>query len=226
MKASFKAQVAAVCGILAVGALCFPMPDGGLLVNRLFGKPAQEVTVSETRIAPLIPYHAPQITPAPATPSITLRFHVVPEVVIDQSLSTENWTAGTVEGKTVWQDNQSGMIWGPRLGLSLSSFTNDDLKKAKEACAAETPADVWALPTAAEFDIAKVNGILKMDSDARHRWIGYQEFSGMELPSGRGYVAVSAEKDFSVRCVARSAKAPENGYAEAGNEVTLKAMAE
>jgi hypothetical protein len=117
------------------------------------------------------------------------------------------------------------MAWGPKLDLQLSGMTNYDLELAKSACQKETPLGSWSLPTAAEFDMAKVNGILRDTTGARHRWLTWQEVSpGIVIPSVRGYAPASAGEGYSVRCIGRTLGAPMDGYLTTDNETTLKAM--
>jgi hypothetical protein len=232
MKSSFGLQVAVVCLILVIGALCFPMPDGRLLVQTLAGvtaedkfTPAPRGTVPD-KSSPLVamPAFVAPPPPRPPAPIASKRFRAPLPFVEEATRSTDAWSHGTVEGKNALRDNRSWMIWGPKLALSLPGFTAEDLKKAQEACRAEAPAGAWSLPTAAEFDLAKVNGILNADTDAKHRWIAQMVLPpDLLLPAGRGY---AREEDFSVRCIGRSADAPAEGYPEVSNEITLKAMAE
>lgn len=217
MAAPFKAQVAVVAGILVMTVLLlvyFTLPE------------RKDDTSSRIRVGGVTVVSAPgaQVRTAPTVAVVTSRFLQPVEITPDAAQGVENWTAGTLEGKPVWLDNQSGMVWGPKLAMNVAGFTNTDLDQAKAACAAETPPDTWALPTAAEFDIAKVNGLLKADSDARHAWISYQTVSGLEIPSGRIYNGNQPERRYAVRCVARTDKAPVDGYPETTNEITLQAM--
>lgn len=240
MKAPFWLQVAVVCLILVIGTLCLPVPEGGLLVQRFTGQkptgdymPVSRVRTAQDAEAPTPTTVADADARAPAYVTIIHteeldRFASPLEFIIDESRSTDAWSAGTAGGKEAWRDNKSGMIWGPKLGLTLSSFSEEDMNRAIDACAKEHPEGAWLLPSGAEFDIAKVNGILKVDKDARHRWITFIVIPGMDhvMPAGRGYVPVSKEKHFSVRCIARGENAPANGYLAADNEITLKALAE
>lgn len=234
MKSSFGLQVGVVCLIVLVGALCFPLPDGRLLIERLAGiapdthTPVSRGTVPD-KTAPLVsmPAFVAPPPPRPPAPVVSKRFAAPLPFVEDGSRSTDAWSYGTVEGREAVRDNRSWMIWGPRLDLRLASFDGDGLKTASDTCAKEPPAGSWSLPTAAEFDLAKVNGILQADKNARHRWIAVMVMPpDIRLPAGRGYVPAAEEKEFSVRCIGRSADAPAEGYPEVDNEITLKAMAE
>lgn len=228
VKAPFWAQVAAVVLVVAVGLLCLPMGEDGLLINKLTGTKPEASTVPVAR-APAIVTATPVALAQPVeimtsqTASAGARFS---QAVVIMAKEGENWTEGTIGNLPVWLDAQSGMVWGPRLMMPVAGMSADDVKLAKKSCAAEKPEGAWALPTAAEFDIAKVNGILKADSGAKHRWITWQQDSGIELPSVRGYTPAGQDRTFYIRCIARTPSAPENGYMEAGNEITLKALAE
>lgn len=236
MKAPFWLQVAVVCLILVIGALCLPVPEGGLLVHRLSGLKPREPDVRtvmplETDYVPPSTPFDPSLTPAPRTPEddALVRFSQTLDFEEDASRSTDAWSAGTAGGREAWRDNKSGMIWGPRLDLTLSSFSEENMNHAIDACAQEYPEGAWLLPSGAEFDIAKVNGILKADKDARHRWITFITIPPdihHVMPAGRGYVPVSKEKHFSVRCIARGENAPANGYLTTDTETTIKALAE
>lgn len=228
MKEPFALQVAVVVLLLLAGIVCIPLPGGGMLFHRLTGRatesPSTPVPSVPTTIA-AVPIAVVPVSPPPAHVSST-RFQEELAFTEDTASSTEAWTRGMVGGRTSWRDNKSGMIWGPRLDMTLTDFSDTALKAAQERCRTEEPQGSWALPTAAEFDIAKVNGLLKTDDGARHRWISYIDVNGLILPAGRGYIPVAEEKEFSVRCVGRSPAAPAEGYSQTTNEITLKAMAE
>lgn len=229
MKAPFWLQAAAVGLLLLIGALCLPLPEGGIVLDRILGQPpAGSFTTLKPRPAVT---QSPLPSPAPPPPALAAtgpadRFAATLDFAEDESRSTDAWSAGLAAGKPAWRDNRSGMIWGPRLDLAPLPYDNEGLQKAMDACAAEEPKGSWALPSAAEFDIAKVNGLLKMDKDAQHRWLAFTVIAGAQMPAGRGYVPVSEEKHFSARCIARSGKAPLGGYLAADSETTLKAMGE
>lgn len=233
MKAPFWLQVTVVCLILVIGLLCLPVPEGGLMFQRLTGmKPGSgDAPVSRVRTVAQseTPPPTPAVMPQPEAPEgASDRFSQSLAFDEDESRSTDAWSAGTAGGKQAWRDNKSGMIWGPKLAMTLASFSETDMQRAMDACAEEYPEGAWALPSGAEFDIAKVGGILKADKDARHRWISFIVIPGMKqmLPAGRGYISVAKEKEFSVRCIARGKNAPANGYLATDNETTIKALAE
>lgn len=228
-KEPFALQVAIVLLLLVAGVLCIPLPDGGLLFHHLTGHAPEPDNVVTARATPVPPpvYNVTQSTaPPPHTSSARFR----DELPFTEAAggTTDGWTKGAVNGKPAWRDDKSGMIWGSRLDMSLSSFSSADLNKAKRACAAEAPRGSWSVPTAAEFDLAKVNGILEVevDADAKHRWLSTMDMPNLTLPALRGYVAVSGEKTISVRCIGRSPSAPVNGYKQVGNDITLKAYAQ
>lgn len=232
MKSPFWLQVTVVCLILVIGLLCLPMPEGGLLFQRFTGmKPrSDDAPVMRVRTAPQSETPPPRaVMPQPETPEgASDRFSQSLDFDEDKSRSTDAWSAGTAGGKQAWRDNKSGMIWGPKLDLAFSSFSEEDMKRAIDACAKQTPEGAWALPSGAEFDIARVNGILKTDKGAGRRWISFIVIPGMEqaMPAARGYAPVSKERHFSVRCIARGKTAPANGYLTTDNETALKALAE
>lgn len=241
-KGSFGAQVAAVVLILAICVLCFPMPGGGLLITRLSG--TDYVPEGETpRAAPIVSFPPVAMPPPVETPKSPPRFSLTldilpqagaPEVMGDPldplwrpaAPAHPDWVEVSYQEKTVWIDTRSGMIWGPRLDVDITGMEKEDLDLARSFCEKETPVGAWAFPTAAEFDIAKVNGILKNDTGAKHKWLTWQEVSGLVIPSVRGYVPASRREKYSLRCIARTPTAPENGYLATDNETTLKAMAE
>lgn len=229
MKQPFALQVAVVALLLLAGIACIPLPEGGMLFHRLTGCVPESRSMPVLSAPPAVETMPAAIVPAPPLPPASVssaRFVAELPFKGEADTSGSGWTPGTVDGKAAWRDNASGMIWGPRLDVSLQEFSETSLKTARERCASEYPQGSWALPTAAEFDIAKVNGLLKADDNARHRWITYMDLNGLTLPAGRGYIAVSVEKDFSVRCVGRSASAPAEGYGQTTAEITMKAMAE
>ena len=227
MKDRFALQVAVVVILLVAGVLCIPVPEGGILLNRLTGHPParEETAAIRATPEPVATYDVKDRTPPPPHTS-SARFKDALSFSESDAAPGQAWTKGTVNGKTAWRDNKNGMIWGPKLDVALTSFSNADLEKAKDACAAEEPRGSWAVPTAAEFDLAKVNGILNADADARHRWLAAMELPNMTMPAVRGYVPVAQEKQISVRCIGRSAAAPIDGYKQADNETTLKAMSQ
>jgi hypothetical protein len=244
IKAPFWAQVTAVVLIVVVGLLCLPTEDG-LLITRLTGTTPQRdrVPPSSPSVVPVTavpveavapastyaPVPAPVATPSPS--SFPSRFSQALDLFpqYDDPLAPPQpaWVEAQKDGRTIWVDTASLMAWGPRLDAELTGMTKDDLDLARSFCDKEKPEGAWALPTAAEFDIAKVNGMLTFDKGARHKWLTWQEVPpALVIPSVRGYVPASAGENYSVRCIARTQHAPDNGYLQAGNEITLKALAE
>lgn len=241
-KGPFEAQVAAFVLILIVCVLCFPMPGGGLLITRLTGTEYVPETLPLDATAVAVPVAA-EIVDAPVVAAPPPRFSLTLDILPQTSATAvtgdpldplwrpsaptyPDWVEVSYQGKSVWIDTKSGMIWGPRLDIELSGMEKADLDLARSFCEKETPVGAWAVPTAAEFDIAKVNGILKSDSGAKHKWLTWQEVSGLVIPSVRGYVPASLGESYSLRCIARTPNAPENGYLVTDNETTLKAMSE
>ncbi|MEZ0261598.1 MAG: hypothetical protein ACAH80_11355 [Alphaproteobacteria bacterium] len=244
-KGSFGAQVAAVVLILMICVLCFPVPGGGLLITRLTGTDyVPEPAPVATRVADA-PVEAPVIAASPpaveTAQSESSRFRqaldiypshealTIPADPLDplSSPSRRDWVEVSFEGRKVWVDAGSAMAWGPKLDVELSGMGQEDLDLAKSLCEKETPVGAWALPTAQEFDLSKVNGILKVDSGAKHKWLTWQKMPpDFVIPSARGYVPSSAGENFSVRCIARTPQAPPDGYMVTDNEISLKAMAE
>jgi len=222
--------------ILVICVLCFPMPGGGLLITRLSGTEyVPERAPAEAMPVEAMPVEAPVIAVAPspppvvveAAPRFTQGLDLFPEYDDPLAAPQPPWVEVARDGKTIWIDNASKMAWGPRLDVELSGMSQEDLDLARSFCEKEKPVGAWALPTAAEFDIAKVNGILKADSGAKHKWITWQQVPpALVIPSGRGYMPASPNEGFSVRCIARTLGAPENGYLQTDNETTLKAMSE
>lgn len=225
MKDRFALQVAVVVILLVAGLLCIPVPEGGTLLNRLTGHPParEETAAIRATPEPVPTYDIRNTTPPPPhTPSA--RFKDALPFRPGAAAPGDAWTRGTVNGKTAWRDNKNGMIWGPKLKVTLASFTNADLEKAQDACAAEEPKGSWAVPTAAEFDLAKVNGILDAGADTGHRWLAAMELPSMTMGAVRGYVPLGQEIKISLRCIGRSSEAPIDGYKQTDMETTLKAM--
>lgn len=249
-KGPFGAQVTAVVLILLICVLCFPMPGGGLLITRLTGtdyvpenKPAEAVPVVAAPVdvpvvaVPPPPSETPAVTPPDTSPRFAQALDIYPDqealiIPEDKSdpLSTpskRDWWETKVEGKKVWVSVGSAMAWGPRLDVELSDMTKDYLALARSLCEKEKPVGAWALPTATEFDFAKVGGILKIDSDAKHKWLTWIRIPYTEdIPAVRGYGQAASGEKYSVRCIARTPLAPKDGYVMTDNAIALQAMSE
>lgn len=121
------------------------------------------------------------------------------------------------QNQFAWLDTQSGQIWSDWLLLSPTESL-PPLSTAKLRCSEHAPAGYWALPTEAEHVVMKRSGgynILPQPLTASMSYI-VDTALNMELPTYRvkagSNISNTASRRFSVRCIARSPDAPEQGY--------------
>jgi hypothetical protein len=244
-KGQSVAQAVAAVLIVAICALTIPMPGGGLLISRLSGTEfVPERLPLDAMPVEAMPVDVPVAAvppPAVKTPEVSWRFKraldvfpsreelIIPADPLDPLGKEErrDWVEVTVEKKKVWVDTMNGLVWGPRLNVELSGMTRENLDRARSLCEKQKPVGSWVLPTATEFDHAKVNGILKVDSDAQHKWLTWIRIPYVEdIPAARGYGPAAAGEKYAVRCIARTPLAELNGYVMTDNAAGLRALAE
>ena len=138
---------------------------------------------------------------------------------LERSL-TNGWQRLSLEnGSDAWLDQNSGMIWSPWIQLPRSA-NRPTLDGAKARCAQYDPPGYWALATTAEAALMWYSGGEQHLPVATTSWLEYftQPEFDLELPSYHLQSSSSnenpdrSEEVFSVRCVARSEAAPDQGY--------------
>ena len=229
MKNNFILTAGFIVLLLVLGLMLLPMPHGGTFggnmiehwryeIGRMPEKRREER--ENARIAgEKASRHRQELS---KRFSQTLSYRENPTQPADQ-----NWKAVTLDnGYSGLLDVQTGMIWGGMMKQSFTTWTMAEVKSAMADCATMSPAGGWALPTAAELDLAKVHGLIEVDSNARHKWLTYIDSADLTLPAARAWGGQSAYVSF--RCVGRSESAPAHGYGaeDVDNETTLKALGE
>lgn len=124
----------------------------------------------------------------------------------------DGWQRVAVGDAVAWLDTRSGLIFGASLFWTAAQAL-PALDAAKAACQARPPRGFWALPDAAEMILFEQAGGARHLPHARQGSVYalWQPDLGIELPQYH----VGPEPGFALRCVARSAGAPENGFSQA-----------
>lgn len=131
-------------------------------------------------------------------------------------------------GNRGWLDAASGLIWS-NWTLLESDAAMPPLPLAKAHCARKDPIGYWALASNAEEALMWQAGGHQYLEKATTNTMSYSLDSsfGLELPSYRLHSPSSNQEPrtekrvFSVRCVARSADAPQDGYSQRDIDLEL-----
>lgn len=133
----------------------------------------------------------------------------------NETSDSDTWRAGTVLGAPAWLDIQTGLIWGSSQETVLNGWTHDHLQSAIEHCRSVPPGRYWSLPTNSEFALGIKNKMQNHLPDIAGKWIAQSISSnhpGLEaIPTVVGF-SNQGVTSISVRCVARTEKAPLHGY--------------
>lgn len=136
-------------------------------------------------------------------------------LTIQDAYTQGNWQNGHVNGFNVWLDQNTGIIWQNHLGFTVDGWGTEQLEQAKQYCHDILPRGYWSLPTNAEFALGVKNKMQTVLLDIKGRWIAQSHSQSLPFPGGMPSIVGFKNQGISVtsvRCVARSDKAPAHGY--------------
>ena len=136
-------------------------------------------------------------------------------LVFDAQAENGSWQYGYAEENRAWLDTSSGIIWRKYQGFTVDGWGAEQLEQARQHCQSSPPKGYWSLPTNAEFALAVKIEIQDIVSDIKGRWI--VQMISHSFPFSKGMASIVGFRSqgltaTSVRCVARTEKAPAHGY--------------
>ncbi|MCK5189982.1 MAG: hypothetical protein KAI44_08980 [Methylococcales bacterium] len=136
-------------------------------------------------------------------------------LTIQVTFTKGNWQQGHVNDFNVWLDQKTGIIWQNYLGFTVDGWGTEQLEQAKQYCHNISPRGYWSLPTNAEFALGVKNKMQTVLPDIKGRWIAQSHSQSLSFPGGMPSIVGFKNQGItatSVRCVARTDKAPAHGY--------------
>lgn len=209
MKKSFLVSVIAVACLIIAGAAFYrfsgqgrPAPTTSPVLSENGNVPARPRAPTSVGWKTAEP--RPRQTPPPnpnlvLPPTFDERFKET--LSFKETQSSPLWAYGKVGKFPVFRDAKTGLIWGPRLKFTTNTLDAPNVVAGMKACAELDPAGGWALPTAAEFEAARANGLLKIDRDGKHPWLTYLTGRKYIVSAARLWLPSDKKEPFAVRCV-------------------------